>query len=77
MKVYLVRRYYDGMGDDPYGTDDNYYLVGIYTTRQQAKKVVKTLQEKERPSDPIIEVEIDHTYSNETAPWLGGAFYIE
>lgn len=81
MTVYMVRRYEDQLDDGEFcsnGVDDQFFLVGIYTTRKKAEYVLNKLSEEERPGgDQIIEIEIDKTYPAGYGPWLGGGSYLE
>lgn len=89
MKMYLVCRYVDKLGNMDYGVNDANYLVGLFDSEEKAntamQKAVTLAKEtdfedeyyRQETAIHIIPVETDKFYEEKEQIFLGGGFYVE
>lgn len=82
MKMYLVRRYVDGMSERSWGVDDAYYAIGLFSSEELAYSVMQTEKAALPTGDDtteidIVQIEVDKIYEGGDQIYLGGGFYLE
>lgn len=89
MIMYLVKRYEDALAPMEYGVANANYIVGLFSTYEDACKAVeKTMQNAKeldycdeygrRETDAVIyPIEVNKYYEESEQEYIGGGFYIE
>ena len=89
MVMYLVKRYEDALGPKDHGVANANYIVGLFSTYEDACKAVEKTMERARELDfcdeyykretdaVIYPIEVDKYYKEAEQEYIGGGFYVE